>query len=158
MYQKLLDELVLELQNQDIKITCAESCTGGLLASVLTEVSGSSKWFDMGFITYSNEAKHQLLKVELTTLAQFGAVSEQTAEQMAKGALKEANADYALSITGIAGPTGGSKEKPVGTVCFGLSSHDEHLTYTQYFSGARQEVRQQAVMFCLKILLGKIKN
>ena len=153
MYQPLLDQLITRLQQQDIKVTCAESCTGGLLASVLTEVSGSSKWFDMSFVTYSNDAKHQLLGVELTTLAQFGAVSEQTAEQMAKGALKKANASYALSVTGIAGPTGGSEEKPVGTVCFGLSSLQKTFTYTQHFSGSRQEIRQQAVCFCLKILL-----
>ena len=156
MYQSLLNQLITKLQQQDIKVTCAESCTGGLLASVLTEVSGSSKWFDMGFVTYSNEAKHQLLGVELATLAQFGAVSEQTAEQMAKGALKKANASYALSVTGIAGPTGGSEEKPVGTVCFGLSSLQKTFTYTQHFTGSRKEIRQQAVCFCLKILLEKI--
>ena len=156
MYQPLLEKLIVKLQQQDIKLTCAESCTGGLLASVLTEVSGSSKWFDMGFITYSNDAKHKLLGVELATLAQFGAVSEQTAAQMAKGALIKSGATYALSVTGIAGPTGGSKEKPVGTVCFGLSSLQETLTYTQHFNGSRQEIRQRAVCFCLQTLLEKI--
>ena len=148
-----LPQLIELLQKNEIKVTCAESCTGGLLASILTEVSGSSQWFEMGFVTYSNQAKMQLLGVSDQTLQNFGAVSEQTAFEMASGARERANADYALSVTGIAGPTGGTVEKPVGTVCFGLATLDCVKTYTQHLTGNRQQIRESSVAFALSRLM-----
>lgn len=100
------------LSTQNLKVTYAESCTGGLLAANLTRLPGSSAWFDMGFVTYSNEAKQQMLNVNPTTLAHYGAVSEEVVREMALGALIASKADYALSISGIAGPSGGSEENP----------------------------------------------
>ena len=158
MEQPDLTELLPLLQQQDVKVTCAESCTGGLLASILTDKPGSSKWFDMGFVTYSNDAKHQLLGVSLQTLAQFGAVSVETAREMASGAQKRANADFALSVTGIAGPDGGSKEKPVGTVCFGFATKDQVDSFQIYFKGTRSEIRLSSVTFCLNLLLNALSK
>ena len=122
MFQQQLQTLANNLSTQNLKVTCAESCTGGLLAANLTRLPGSSAWFDMGFVTYSNEAKQQMLNVNPTTLAHYGAVSEEVVREMALGALISSKADYALSISGIAGPAGGSEDKPVGLVWFGLAS------------------------------------
>lgn len=135
-------------------LATAESCTGGLLAAAITEIAGSSTWFERGFITYSNQAKQELLGVSDTTLIRFGAVSEPTAIEMARGALNHSRAQVTVAITGIAGPTGGSVEKPVGTVCFAwaLPQQDVH-SCTQFFSGERSEVREQAVCFALSELL-----
>jgi len=103
---------------QRVRIATAESCTGGLVAGVVTAVAGSSDWFEGGFVTYSNDAKIRQLGVPAATIARFGAVSDETALAMALGALRACGADWALAVTGIAGPTGGSPDKPVGTVCF----------------------------------------
>lgn len=151
-----LETLTARLCEHQYTVTCAESCTGGLLAAELTRIAGSSAWFDMGFITYSNEAKQQLLGVNPATLDYYGAVSEETVREMALGALLAAKADFALSISGIAGPTGGSDEKPVGTVWFGLA--DKHHIWAQaaLFSGNRDAVRAQAVQFALAFLLEKM--
>lgn len=137
-------------------VTCAESCTGGLLAGELTRLPGSSAWFEAGFVTYSNEAKQQLLGVKDSTLAFYGAVSEETVREMALGALIAAKADFALSISGIAGPAGGSKEKPVGTVWFGLANKQRIWAKTALFSGDRDSIRAQAVQFALDFLCEKI--
>lgn len=153
MYKQNLAKLIPLLKKHDVKITCSESCTGGMLASILTEKAGSSKWFDMGFVTYSNEAKQKLLGVLPETLNQFGAVSIQTAQEMALGAQKQANADYALSITGIAGPDGGTPNKPVGTVCFGFATKEKVQTYCQHFDGDREKIRLYSVTFCLSLLV-----
>ncbi|WP_434778429.1 CinA family protein [Neisseria sp. Ec49-e6-T10] len=153
-----LPSLFQLLRTSSLKITCAESCTGGLLAGKLTEVSGSSQWFEMGFVTYSNQAKHLLLSVQENTLLQYGAVSEETAKEMALGAKQKASADIALSITGIAGPTGATKTKPVGTVCFGISCATFTQTYTCHFNGNRNMVREQAVAFALNLLLETLKT
>jgi nicotinamide-nucleotide amidase len=126
-------------------LALAESCTGGMLAQAITSVAGSSAWFDRGFVTYSNAAKVEMLGVLPETLAQYGAVSEQVALEMAQGALAHSNADITGSITGIAGPDGGSAEKPVGTVCFAWAHQNgNRRTTTAYFSGTREEIRQQA--------------
>lgn len=136
------------------KIAVAESCTGGLVAAVLTEFSGSSDYFERGFVTYSNEAKQEMLGVEVKTLEQFGAVSEETAREMAIGAIKNSRAEISIAVTGIAGPTGGSGEKPVGTVCFAWQLNPEKIiTTTKHFSGDRDAVRAQAVKFALKELV-----
>jgi nicotinamide-nucleotide amidase len=136
------------------RLATAESCTGGWVAEVVTATAGSSGWFDCGFITYSNDAKCALLGVSPMTLARYGAVSEQTTAAMAKGCLERAEADIALSISGIAGPGGGSPDKPVGTVCFGWTSHGETpQTATCHFDGDRESVRRQAVIFALEEVL-----
>ncbi len=130
-------------------IVGAESCTGGLIAAVLTSVSGSSAWVDRGFVTYSNEAKIEMLGVSQTTLDAFGAVSEETAREMAIGALRASRATLTYSVTGVAGPTGGSSAKPVGMVCFGFATANSVTSFTHYFSGERSAVREQSVNFVL---------
>lgn len=147
--QELLD--VAKANKRTIGV--AESCTGGLLGAAITAMPGSSAIFTGGFLTYSNEMKEELLGVSDATLKAHGAVSEETAAEMAQGARKRLGVDLALSITGIAGPDGGSPEKPVGTVCFGLASAQGIQTETQIFSGhSRNRVRDHAVMHALKRL------
>ena len=130
-------------------IVGAESCTGGLIAAVLTSVSGSSAWVDRGFVTYSNEAKMEMLGVTPATLDAFGAVSEETAREMAAGALQNSRATMAYSVTGVAGPTGGTTRKPVGMVCFGFASAQNVKSMTKHFRGDRSSVREQSVNFVL---------
>jgi len=135
-------------------LVTAESCTGGWAAQVITHTAGSSGWFDRGFVTYSNEAKLDLLGVRPETLEKFGAVSPETATEMAAGALKNSKALISLAITGIAGPTGGSPGKPVGTVCFAWCRVGQTAdTETRIFAGDREAVRRQAVVHALKGLL-----
>ena len=132
-------------------LATAESCTGGWAAQCLTSIAGSSQWFDRGYVTYSNQAKQEMLGVSLETLNRLGAVSEAVAGQMAQGALSRSKADWAVSITGIAGPTGGSPEKPVGTLCFAWAGPENSLeTQTRYFSGTRAQIRAQAVAYALE--------
>ena len=156
MFQQQLQNLASNLSTQNLKVTCAESCTGGLLAANLTRLPGSSAWFDMGFVTYSNEAKQQMLNVNPTTLAHYGAVSEEVVREMALGALISSKADYALSISGIAGPTGGSEEKPVGLVWFGLASKKRIWAESKIFNGDRDQIRAQAVQHAVQLLLSKL--
>lgn len=147
------------LKARGYTLALAESCTGGMMAQVITSVAGSSAWFDRGFVTYSNAAKVEMLGVSKQTLAQFGAVSEQTAAEMALGALSNSHADIAGSITGIAGPDGGTPEKPVGTVCFAWVGHDDAIkTATQSFKGDRTQIRQQATQFLMTSLLTTLNN
>ena len=147
-------EIGSELKAQGLWITCAESCTGGLIAKAITDIAGSSAWFDRGFVTYSNAAKHELLGVSEATLEQYGAVSEQVVREMAQGVLHAAGADIGLSVSGIAGPDGGSTEKPVGTVWFGFAGRDGRIvTAKQQFSGDREAVRLQAAVFSLQTAL-----
>ena len=134
------------LKAQNAMLTLAESCTGGMAAEVITRVSGSSAWFERGFVTYSNAAKSEMLGVSSETINLFGAVSEETAREMALGALKNSHADFAISITGIAGPDGGNADKPVGTVCFAWIGNNLPLTsMTKKTSGNRQQIRHQSV-------------
>lgn len=136
------------------KLATAESCTGGWVGQCLTAVAGSSDWFERGFVTYSNAAKHEMLGVENETLLAHGAVSEASAAAMAAGALRHSHADWALAITGIAGPGGGSLDKPVGTVCFAWVGAEGRLdTETCHFKGAREAVRAQSVAHALNGLL-----
>lgn len=135
-------------------ISCAESCTGGGIAKVITDIAGSSAYFDRGFVTYSNAAKHELLGVTEATLQAHGAVSEEVVREMAQGAMHAAKADLALSVSGIAGPGGGSEEKPVGTVWFGFAERSGRvLTRKVQFTGDRDEVRLQATIFALQTAL-----
>lgn len=134
-------------------ITCAESCTGGLIAKVLTDISGSSAYFDRSFVTYSNQAKQEMLGVQQVTLDQEGAVSEAVVIQMAQGALKAAGADIALSVSGVAGPNGGSIEKPVGTIWFGwVDKMGTVRAERKIFSGDRESIRLQAALYALQQL------
>jgi nicotinamide-nucleotide amidase len=135
-------------------IVTAESCTGGWVAQELTAVAGSSAWFERGFVTYSNEAKQEMLGVRPATLATHGAVSEETAVEMAQGALLHSRGTVALAITGIAGPTGGTRQKPVGTVCFAWATKSGRArAETRHFSGDREAVRRQSVDYSLEKLL-----
>jgi nicotinamide-nucleotide amidase len=148
--QKVLEALAAEvgalLLSNGQRLATAESCTGGWVAQCLTAIAGSSDWFERGFVTYSNEAKQEMLGVEPDTLMTHGAVSEAVAAAMAIGALRHSHADWALAITGIAGPGGGSAEKPVGTVCFGWAGPDGGVEVeTCHFAGSREDVRAQSV-------------
>ncbi|CAK0764888.1 NMN aminohydrolase [Gammaproteobacteria bacterium] len=135
-------------------LATAESCTGGGVGQALTAISGSSSWYERGFITYSNLAKEELLGVSATTLAVCGAVSEKTALEMAQGALARSHAQVSLAVTGIAGPSGGTPEKPVGTVCFAWMCHDRPArTVTHCFHGDRAAVRHQSVAMALEGIL-----
>ena len=135
-------------------LTLAESCTGGGLACAVTEIAGSSAWFERGFVTYSNAAKSELLGVPEITIERHGAVSEATARAMAEGALAHSPAHWAVAITGIAGPAGGSAEKPVGTVCFAWAGRDLGCqAQTRCFSGDRSAVRAQSVAYALRGLI-----
>ncbi len=134
-------------------VSTAESCTGGWIGKEFTGVPGSSNWYGFGFITYSNKAKLKTLGVTKDALMDEGAVSERVVREMAEGALRNSGSDFAISISGIAGPTGGSVDKPVGTVCFGIGFKDNISCYTKFFEGDRDQVRKQSVAFALKELL-----
>jgi len=143
-------------------LALAESCTGGLVCAALTDLAGSSDWFERGYITYSNQAKTECLDVAAETIESFGAVSEQVAKAMSEGAQKNAGVNISVSITGIAGPAGGSIQKPVGTVCFGWTIQKENLAAitickTMQFSGDRQAVREQARDYALSELIKLLK-
>lgn len=146
----LATELGQLLLRKKATITTAESCTGGGVAFWLTAVAGSSAYVDRSYVTYSNKAKQQLLGVRSATLLQYGAVSEQTVAEMASGAAQAAGASIAIAISGIAGPTGGSVQKPVGTVCFGFNVDGTVTTQLIHFNGDRQQIRQQAIEHALK--------
>jgi nicotinamide-nucleotide amidase len=136
------------------RLAVAESCTGGWAAQALTAVAGSSQWFERGFVTYSNDAKQDLLGVSGRTLVQFGAVSMETAREMADGVLANSRAQVAFAITGIAGPTGGSLDKPVGTVCFAWSWPGvATLAGREHFEGDRRQIRAQSVRHALGRML-----
>lgn len=150
MMDTIIENLVARFVNLNWQLATAESCTGGWIAKICTDVAGSSTWFDRGFITYSNEAKQDMLGVRAETLAQFGAVSEAVVAEMAAGALRYSRAHIALAVSGIAGPGGGSPEKPVGTVCFGWAVRGGEVTTTTcHFAGDREAVRWQSVVFAL---------
>jgi nicotinamide-nucleotide amidase len=137
-------------------LATAESCTGGWVAQAVTSVAGSSAWFDRGFVTYTNAAKRELLGVLAETLERHGAVSEQTAREMALGALQRSAATIAVSITGIAGPGGGSADKPVGMVCFAWATARGLTSETRRFSGDREGVRRQSVIRALEGVLATL--
>lgn len=140
-----------ELASRNEMLVTAESCTGGWVSMLVTSIAGSSSWFDRGFVTYSNESKQEMLSVDEQVIEIHGAVSEETARHMVQGAMENSRAQAGLSVTGIAGPGGGSIEKPVGTVCFGWLVDGHCETETCHFSGNRQEIREQSVR---KVLTG----
>ena len=153
----LATALGARLAARGFKLATAESCTGGWVAQAVTSIAGSSEWFERGFVTYSNDANRELLGVRAATLEQEGAVSEATAGEMARGALSESRAQVAVSITGVAGPAGGTPEKPVGMVCFGWALADGGAdTTTRHFEGDRTEIRRRSVIFAMEGLLERV--
>jgi PncC family amidohydrolase len=150
----LVEELSLLLTQKNMRLATAESCTGGMIAAAMTDRAGSSAVFERGYVTYSNEAKIEELGVKSETIETYGAVSEQTAAEMAKGALKNSHADIALSVTGIAGPNGGTEEKPVGLVYIGiaLQNKEPHIVKNN-FDGDRTTIRQATVEKALEMLI-----
>jgi len=149
--QQRVRQLGEVLVRQGLMLATAESCTGGWVAQELTAVAGSSAWFERGFVTYSNEAKQEMLAVSAVTLAQFGAVSEEVVSEMALGAIQHSRAQLSVAISGVAGPGGGSAEKPVGTVCFGWARQaGEVISRKECFEGDREAVRRQAVVMAIQ--------
>ena len=144
------------LTRRQQRLATAESCTGGLIASALTALAGSSVWFERGWVTYSNVAKTEELAVNAALIDHHGAVSEVVAAAMAEGARSTAHVDYALAVTGIAGPEGGTLDKPVGTVCFGWATPNGTQTETCHFVGDRRQVREQSVAYALGALIARL--
>ena len=152
--EKDMIELQNLLRDNNKTITTAESCTGGLVSYNITKISGSSDIFNGSIVSYSNEIKNQELGVKKKTLEKYGAVSTQTVEEMLSGTLNKFKADYAIAISGIAGPTGGTKNKPVGTVIIGIAqTNTDFIVDSYYFNGNREEVQMQACTYALKKIL-----
>ena len=157
--QPLLLQLGEQLTQQNRMLVTAESCTGGGVAYAITEMPGSSEWFERGFVTYSNAAKQEQLSVPHELIARFGAVSEQVAAAMALGALQHSHADFSVAVTGVAGPDGGTEEKPVGTVCFGWTQRGAEARTTRVvFDGNRQQVRELSILTALQGLADLVEN
>ena len=154
----LVTRLFTLLEQRGWMVVTAESCTGGMIAAALTDKAGSSAYFDRGFVTYSNDAKIRQLDVQPLTLEKFGAVSEQTARLMARGAFAHSDAGIAVSVTGIAGPGGGSVDKPVGLVFIALATADEAKVFEHHFDGDRASIRQQTVNAALEHLIDYLEE
>jgi len=155
----LAEEISTTLLKKRLMLAVAESCTGGLVSQIITSIPGTSQCFERGFVTYSNLAKVEMLNVHEGTLAQYGAVSEEVAREMVRGAVMHSFAQVGLAITGIAGPSGGTPEKPVGTVCFGWKVQDQSvITATEHFIGDRNAVRIQAAQYALEKLLSILEH
>lgn len=151
--EELVCQLAEKLASLNHSLSTAESCTGGGIGQALTSVAGSSSWYRGGIIAYSNAVKEQLLNVPPDVLTQYGAVSEQVASYMALGVCSATGSSLSVSTTGIAGPEGGTEEKPVGTVCFGWSVSEMAHTETLYLSGDRQSIRKQSIQYSIKRLM-----
>ena len=157
--QPLLLQLSEQLIQQNRMLVTAESCTGGGIAYAITELPGSSGWFERGFVTYSNAAKQEQLGVPHELIVRCGAVSEQVAAAMALGALQHSHADYSVAVTGVAGPDGGTEEKPVGTVCFGWAQRGADARTTRIvFDGNRQQVRELSILTALQGLADLVEH
>jgi nicotinamide-nucleotide amidase len=156
---ELAAEVGAVLKARGYALATAESCTGGWIGAAVTAVPGSSEWFERGFVTYTNVAKHEMLGVGKNVLREFGAVSEQTVAAMVAGALAHSHAQVAVAVSGVAGPTGGTPAKPVGTVCiaWGLS-RGQAVAETRLFSGDREAVRRQSVECALAGVLAIVKS
>jgi len=153
--ESVIGEMLLK---KGLSLSVAESCTGGLISARLTNVAGSSQYFERGYVCYSNQSKMDLLNVPESVINQYGAVSEETAAFMAKGSARSSNTDIGISVTGIAGPGGGTKEKPVGLVCFGLFAPGFESTDTQQYSGQRTSIRARATQHGLRIIWEYLKS
>lgn len=156
--EKLILEVFKVLREKRATIGFAESCTGGVLSAAVTEVPGSSEFFMGSIVSYANQAKVDLLGVQMEDIRAHGAVSQAVAEKMARGAQHRLNCTFALAITGIAGPGGGTPEKPVGTVCFGLAGTNFVVSERKQFNGNRSEIRKQSAEHALQMLLVKLKH
>ena len=156
--ERLLDQLAAALLARQQTLATAESCTGGLVGAALTNLPGSSAWYLGGVVAYANDLKIRLLGVPAETLAAHGAVSLETARAMAQGARAAAAADFAVAITGIAGPAGGTPEKPVGLVFIGVAAPHGTATFKHHFSGSRAEIRQAATEAALRHLLEAVES
>ena len=154
LVQELADRLLKHRQ----KVCTAESCTGGLIAKTFTDLAGSSDWFERGFVTYSNEAKSEMLAVPASLIEDYGAVSEAVATAMASGALRHSRADFSVSVTGVAGPGGGSDDKPVGTVWIALASAEKMIAKRYQFDGDRQAVRVATMQTAIELLLDLVES
>ncbi len=155
----LSEQLGKELESHAMVVATAESCTGGWISQALTMVPGSSSWFDCGFVTYTNRSKHELLGVRSATLERDGAVSELTVREMAEGALARSRATCSVAVSGVAGPDGGSTDKPVGTVWIAVASSEQPTEAQRLqFSGDRDAVRRQSVIFSLRALLDLVRR
>lgn len=157
--QDLVKKLAAIMNEKKIMLATAESCTGGLLASEITKFAGASSFFERGFITYSNDAKHEELGVDMQLINTHGAVSQEVAIAMAQGTLKNAHAHISVSLTGIAGPSGGSQDKPLGLVHF--ATHNYHgLTHSEHniYTGSRQDIQRQAAETALKLLISQAEQ
>jgi nicotinamide-nucleotide amidase len=150
------EQLAAALRDKGWMLATAESCTGGMIAAACTDLAGSSEWFERGFVTYSDQAKTELLDVDAALIAANGAVSEVVARAMAFGAVRHARAQVGVAVTGIAGPTGGSKEKPVGTVWFGFMVDGRLTSETRRFDGDRAAVRRATVAYAFDGLLQRV--
>lgn len=153
----LVAQLAKLLRERDQRVCTAESCTGGLIAKSMTDLAGSSDWFDRGFVTYSNQAKSDMLGVPESIIAEYGAVSEAVAVAMASGALRHSQADYAVAVTGVAGPGGGSEDKPVGTVWIAVAAPAQLQARLFQFDGDRAAVRAATLQDALQLLLRSIE-
>lgn len=153
--QALANELAHSLESTRQRVVVAESCTGGLLASTLTNIAGSSSWFEGGYVTYTLQAKSAMLGISASTLQRHGAVSQPVAEIMANNALARSSADYSVAVTGLAGPDGDGSDTPVGTIWVGLARTCPHWIGSRcyYFIGSREEIRNAAATVCIKSLL-----
>lgn len=156
MSASLIQALAERLQARHLMMATAESCTGGLIAAACTDVAGSSAWFERGFVSYSNAAKTELLGVPAGLIAAHGAVSEAVARAMAAGALQHSRAQVSVAVTGVAGPSGGSADKPVGTVWFAWATPEGLWSERQQFPGDRAAVREATVAHALRVLLQRL--
>lgn len=157
-YSELVEQIATKLLRRRQRVCCAESCTGGMIAKTFTDLAGSSEWFDRGFVTYSNAAKSEMLGVPPSVIEEYGAVSEAVASAMASGALQHSEADYSVAVTGVAGPGGGSEEKPVGTVWIAVASRLQLQTQCHQFDGDRNAVREATLRSSLDSLFGLLKT
>ncbi|MCP4392454.1 MAG: CinA family protein [Gammaproteobacteria bacterium] len=151
--EQLVARLATLLLQAGHRVSTAESCTGGLIAKTFTDLAGSSDWFERGFVSYSNEAKNEMLAVPACVIEDYGAVSESVATAMASGALRHSRADYSIAVTGVAGPGGGSEEKPVGTVWIAVASTDQLVARLYRFDGDRSAVRAATLDAAIELLL-----
>ena len=155
--EQLVQKLSTALVDAGCRVCAAESCTGGLIAKTCTDLAGSSDWFERGFVTYSNAAKSEMLAVPPTIIEDYGSVSEPVAAAMASGALRHSHADYAIAVTGVAGPGGGSAEKPVGSVWIAVASSEQLISKLFQFDGDRAAVRDATLNAALELLLDMIE-
>ncbi len=155
---EILDKISIILKDKSLMIATAESCTGGLISHTFTNISGSSEFFDRGIVSYSNKAKIELLDVSKDIINKYGAVSEQVAKAMAEGIRNRSNVDIGIATTGIAGPTGGTKEKPVGLVYIAISTFDNTSVNKFQFSGSRLENKESTLNAALKMLIESINR